>query len=83
MIVALSLVVALYAGYAGWPWWVATAVGAGAGIWTFGVRAGGTPALNERTREASRALINGTLIAIVICGGLASGAYFVAQWLAG
>ena len=33
MIEALALVLSGYAGYAGWHWWIATIVGAIAGLW--------------------------------------------------
>jgi len=82
MIETIALIGAGYAGYAGWDWRIAAVLGVVAGIWNFGVRAGGTPWLNERTPEAGRALINGTLISAALSAGLFCGIYFVVRWLA-
>ncbi len=83
MIAVAALMLAGYGGYAGWPWWIAALLGAAAGIWHFGVRAGAMPHLMERTPAASGMLLHGTAVAVLLFGGLASGVHFLARLLAG
>jgi hypothetical protein len=83
MIGIAALIVAGYAGYAVWPWWVAAIAGAAAGIWHFGVRAGAMPHLMDRTPQASGMLLQGTAVAIAIFGGLALAVYFIVRVITG
>ena len=83
MIGTAALIVSGYAGYAGWPWWLATLLGAAAGIWNFGVRAGAMPDLMDRSATSGNMLLQGTVAAIAIFGAVCSGVYFLTRWLSG
>jgi hypothetical protein len=82
MIETQTLIFAAYAGYEGWPLWVVAALGALAGVWNFGLRAGDTHWQNERTPEARRALVSRTLFTATEFAGLACGTYLLVAWLA-
>ena len=74
---ALALVVAGYAGYAGWPWASAALAGSAAGIWYFSryLRA------HRLYRVPSDELVYGLAAAFAIYGGLSSIAFYLIRWI--
>lgn len=84
MIEAFAGLFAAYAGYANWPWWAATIVGALSGFQVANARLYRGP-LKERidAGDASMAsrLFRMSLIGIAVGAGAATLIYFGARWI--
>jgi hypothetical protein len=82
MIEALAVLFSGYAGYASWPWWTATIVGALSGFQVANARmyqgslkeriAAGDPGVTSKLMQAS-------IIGVVIGAAIATGIYFLTQ----
>jgi hypothetical protein len=85
MIEALAVLFAGYAGYAMWPWWVATIVGALSGFQVANARVY-RGAMKERIEagdpSTSGVLFKASLAGIAAGAAIATGVYFLVQAVA-
>jgi len=73
------MIIAGLAGYIGWPWWVAAALGAASGVWRFSAQVADAAWILDPAWSRHRSLIVGALILVAFSSGFFSG--FLVKWI--
>ena len=88
MLETLTMILAGYAGYADWPWWSATILGASAGAWNvcyrffFGRWGARLESVGADRSVTLRQLGQACFWTGSIAAALFTGIYFVVRWIA-